>query len=136
MSTDNKLTNEILDEICEEITTSSKGLVHILKKHKITPKMFYNKVRDAGPDRDKYTLAKEMQAHFLFDEIIEIADHTDEDHTPFTGTNVVNRDKIRMEARKWAASKLLPKKYGDKLEVENNINIIPPLFPDVKEIEE
>ena len=70
MSTDNKLTDEIFDEICEEITTSSKGLVHILRGYKISPKMFYNRIKDAGPDRDKYTLAKEMQAHFLFDEII------------------------------------------------------------------
>jgi hypothetical protein len=30
---------------------------------------------------------------------------------------VVNRSKLRVEARKWIAAKLKPKKYGEKLDV-------------------
>ena len=32
---------------------------------------------------------------------------------PVTNHNVINRDRLRVDARKWAASKLAPKKYGD-----------------------
>jgi hypothetical protein len=70
-----------------------------------------------------YTRAREAQADYLADEIISISDHSEEDHTAFTGANVVQRDKLRVEARKWIAAKLKPKKYGDKVEVESNVNI-------------
>ena len=32
-----------------------------------------------------------------------------------------NRSKLRVDARKWVASKLKPKKYGDKLDVDANV---------------
>jgi predicted phage gp36 major capsid-like protein len=32
--------------------------------------------------------------------------------------------RIMIDARKWFASKLLPKKYGDKVEHEGNVNVI------------
>lgn len=31
----------------------------------------------------------------------------------------VQRSKLRVDARKWALSKLLPKKYGDKIDVNH-----------------
>lgn len=51
-----------------------------------------------------YTRAREDQADTLADEIIDIAD-TDKD---------ANRARVRVDARKWVASKLKPQKYGDK----------------------
>jgi hypothetical protein len=53
----------------------------------------------------------------MADEILEISDHREEDHTPFTGMNVVQRDRLRIDTRKWLLSKLEPKKYGDKVDV-------------------
>lgn len=67
----------------------------------------------------QYTRAREAQADVLADEIIEIAEHSEEDHTAFTGINVIQRDKLRIEARKWIASKLKPKKYGDKIDMSH-----------------
>jgi hypothetical protein len=32
--------------------------------------------------------------------------------------------RVELDARKWFASKLLPKKYGDKVEHEGNVNVI------------
>jgi len=36
-------------------------------------------------------------------------------------TEWTNRSKLRVEARKWVAAKLKPKKYGDKVETETKI---------------
>ena len=52
--------------------------------------------------------AREKQADFYADEIIGIAD--DESLDP-------NSRRIMIDARKWAASRLRPKVYGDKLVV-------------------
>ncbi len=58
----------------------------------------------------QYARAREEQADHYADEIIEIAD--------------VEKDaakaRNRIDARKWKASKLKPKKYGDKLDLNHS----------------
>lgn len=53
----------------------------------------------------QYARAREEQAETYADETIEIAD-TEGDP---------QRARVRIDARKWAASKLAPKKYGDRV---------------------
>ncbi len=73
--------------------------------------------------RAQYALAREEQAEFYADEIIKIADdgsndtYTDDDGNVCTNHDVIARSRLRVDARKWHASKLAPKKYGDKLAV-------------------
>jgi hypothetical protein len=64
---------------------------------------------EAGDERyvtfaRNYASAREAQAERFFEQIIEIAD-TEE---------VLERARIRIDARKWVAGKLRPKKYGDR----------------------
>jgi hypothetical protein len=54
--------------------------------------------------RDQYARAREESADVLAQEIVEIADDVSGD---------ANRDRLRVDARKWVAAKLKPKKYGD-----------------------
>src|SRR5258707_6607330 len=67
------------------------------------------------------TRAREEQADKLFREIIEIADDASGDYvTTSDGQEVVNheniqRSRLRVDARKWAAARLAPKKYGDHI---------------------
>jgi hypothetical protein len=74
--------------------------------------------------RDMYARAKEDQADTLAEEILEIADYgindTYEDENGHKRTNhdVIQRSRLRVEARKWIAAKLKPKKYGDKIQQE------------------
>jgi hypothetical protein len=98
-------------------------------------------VKDAGmPDRstvydwlirhpifaDQYTRAREEQADTLADEIIAIADEQPEVIAVVdknTGALIEHKldnaflqwQKNRIDARKWTAMKLKPKKYGEKL---------------------
>lgn len=72
----------------------------------------------------KYARAREIQAERLFDEILAIADDGRRDYVKDEdGNDVVDHDHIkravlRVDARKWYLSKVLPKKYGDKLAVD------------------
>ena len=72
---------------------------------------------------EHYARAREAQADKMAEDILAIADDSAQD--VFVGENgreVVNneaiaRSRLRVDARKWLASKFAPKKYGDKLAV-------------------
>jgi hypothetical protein len=59
---------------------------------------------------EQYARAREAQAESHADRIVEIAD--DDTIDP-------NHKRIMVDARKWVASKLKPKRYGDKLDLEH-----------------
>lgn len=123
--------DEIVEKICELIATSNKSMSTICNEVGISYSTHISWLRLYEDYVHKYARAKEDQADFLAEEMLTISDHTSEDHTPFTGANVIQRDRLRVDTRKWIASKLKPKKYGDKLDVEQTIHTTPPLFPDV-----
>ena len=68
---------------------------------------------------DKYARARDEQAETLADEILAIADEppaevVDDKGVSRTDSGWVTWQKNRMDARKWVAAKLKPKKYGDR----------------------
>lgn len=71
----------------------------------------------------KYARARERQADREVDQIVVIADDSGFDAQIVDGRAVVNsesvnRARLRVDARKWRASKLAAKKYGDKITQE------------------
>jgi hypothetical protein len=72
---------------------------------------------------EQYARAREEQADTNADEILEIADehppeYTDEKGRTSLDITYIQWQKNRIEARKWTAAKLRPKKYGDRMAVE------------------
>lgn len=59
------------------------------------------------PFAPKYARAREAGYRLMADELVEIADNTNGDP---------QRDRLRLDTRKWLLSKALPKVYGDKLQ--------------------
>lgn len=80
--------------------------------------------------REQYARAREAQADALFDEMLDIADDGSNDYvtkerddgSTYEALNAehVQRSRLRIDARKWMASKLQPKKYGDKIDVTSD----------------
>jgi len=74
----------------------------------------------------KYTRARELQAHKLAEEILQIADTTElgvktvhkATGAETTEGDMIEHRRLRVDARKWYLSKVLPKVYGDKLQAE------------------
>jgi hypothetical protein len=71
----------------------------------------------------QYARAREAQADALFDEILEIADDGRNDYmlkveggkeAYLENGEALRRSQMRIDARKWMAGKLRPKKYGEK----------------------
>ena len=74
----------------------------------------------------QYAQARTIQAEQMFDEILDIADDGSNDFILMTkgdvsynmeNKEVTNRSRLRVDSRKWYLSKVLPKKYGDKLDL-------------------
>ena len=69
---------------------------------------------------EKYAYASTSRAEILFDQILEIADDRSKDYIitedgkkKFDSEHW-QRSKLKIEARKWHLSKVMPKKYGEK----------------------
>lgn len=99
-------TQAIADEICEGLA-GGRSLHRLCKEegfpHEAT---VYRWLQENDSFRESYAHARDRQADRFASEIIEIVDEEED----------AARARVRMDARKWAASKLAPKKYGDKVE--------------------
>ena len=62
---------------------------------------------------EQYAHARTIQAEYLLDESLDIADAT------IAETAEVAKSKLQIDTRKWMIEKLAPKKYGAKMEVDN-----------------
>lgn len=128
-----KYTEELGEAICDAIATSKLGLEHVCNANEVFPdaRTVYRWLASNGDFRQKYTHAKELQAELIADEMLDIADDGSNDYMTITkgqetynveDREVTNRSKLRIETRKWLLSKLLPKRYGDKLAVEHDVS--------------
>jgi hypothetical protein len=71
-------------------------------------------LRDEGGFRDQYESSLRMRAEGWADEIVDLADQALE-----AGDSTrVHATRLSLDARKWVASRLLPKKYGDRAAVD------------------
>lgn len=79
---------------------------------------------DKGTFREQYAHARDIQAEYLLDEMIDIADDSINDYEIVDGQERVNhehlnRSKLRIDARKWVIEKQAPKKYGSKQQIDH-----------------
>ncbi len=83
--------------------------------------------------REMYYYARRVQAEMLVDEIIEIADETENDWKPTYNRHgeqngwkpdneAIQRSRVRIDTRKWLATKLVPRIYGDHLDVQHGVS--------------
>jgi len=129
---------ELAELICERVA-GGEGLVKICKSedmpHRSTVMRWLIKNKDFS---DIYAQARDYQADYYFEEILEIADGGDGDMlldaegnpTGKVNHENINRSRLRVDARKWIVARLAPKKYGDQVQfdTENNnwtVNGIP-----------
>lgn len=106
------------DDVCEHIA-SGKSLVSWCKKTGVSYTRIMVDLRKDVDFQQKYAYAREDQADYLADEIIEISDDVSKDITvDAEGKPVIDgfgaqRARLMVDTRKWAASKMKPKKYGE-----------------------
>jgi hypothetical protein len=115
-----KFSQELADKICERVV-EGKSLIKISKELNFNIASFFRWLREEKDFCDKYTRAKVEQADTLIEEILDIADCTkfdktiDENGKIITDHEHITRSRLRVDTRKWIAGKMRPKKYGEKL---------------------
>ena len=124
-------TPDIGDIICEGIS-SGKSLVRICQDESLpSPRAVYRWLRVYDEFRHNYEMAKDDMADYMAEESIDIADNQVAQPLLVDGIPLevdgkvvmvkdsvsVNHARLRIDTRKWYASKLKPKKYGERIAV-------------------
>lgn len=99
-------TREAADEICRRLA-EGETLRAICRDMGLAIGTVLGWVRD---DRDgfaeRYARARDIGYEVMADELIDIADG---------GSDDWQRDRLRVDARKWLLAKALPKRFGDRM---------------------
>jgi hypothetical protein len=122
-----KFSQELFDEICEKIA-NGESLRKICKDDKMPNLTSVWKWLNNNEELSKqYARAREEQAETFVDEILDIADNNkddtfiDEDGKLIINQEVIARSRLRVDSRKWIASKLKPKRFGDYTKIQAEV---------------
>ena len=99
--------------ICERLARSDKPISEIVKGKKYLPSesRFMVWLIETPSLQERYAHAKERQADYIAFDTLRISR---EESNP-------NKARNMIQANQWVASKLSPKKYGDKLELNGTL---------------
>ena len=116
----------ILNSIFIKISNGSSARQAIIESEISNAAFFEWLQKDTSKQyAESYARACEIRAEKLTDEILQIADGANADiigvdektGRPIINGEAINRSRLKIDARKWLAGKLAPKKYGDKIDV-------------------
>lgn len=130
MSRPEEYTEETFSAICSRLA-DGESLAGICREETMPDKStFYRWLQKRHELRDRYAKAKEDGCDALFEELMDIADdgsndwmETNDPDNPgwrFNGEHY-QRSRLRVDTRKWALSKLKPKRYGERIELVNQV---------------
>lgn len=108
--------NEVGEDKVFELITTGSTLKEIWDKYNCGSRSFYKWLRQVEGRKTRYYEARRQAADFLADEILDIADA---DMDP----QQANLAKLRIDSRKWWASRVSPEKWGDKKSPALQINL-------------
>lgn len=116
-------TNELCEIICARIALGES--LNKIVTDDAMPAMttVFRWLREKEDFRHNYEAAKAEQAELFADQIAEIIDTeplqvVDQNGVSRVDSGWVSWQRNRVDARKWIASKLKPKKYGDRIQQE------------------
>jgi hypothetical protein len=105
-----EFSQEIADEICAHIASGKSLRSYCMQSGTVDAATVYRWLEKHESFRDMYARARVILYEHWADEIGDIADLENETD--------VNRARLRVDARKWLLSKMLPRKYGERLQAE------------------
>lgn len=107
-------TQDVADLICERIVESDYGLEQICASEDLpSARTVYRWLNEHDDFRQQYARAKEAQGHVQAERGLKEA---------ITATDAA-LGRLKWDARRWTASKLAPKQYGDKLELGGQVTL-------------
>lgn len=117
-------TPELLEDIIERIAKGGTLLRICEEPGMPNRNTFHEWLAKVEGAKERYEIAVQRRTERYVEEMTQISDdglndtYTDDQGNTRTMTDVIARSKLRVDTRKWIASKLLPKTYGDKVTTE------------------
>ena len=108
---------DIIERICEMLAAGQSMAQICRRKDMPAESTVYKWLAEGGAFSERYARAREQQADLYADEIIEMADACEPEAA------AVAKAKARIDARKWLAARLAPKKYGDRVGLSANMAV-------------
>jgi len=112
MARPSKYSEELVDKMLEEIA-SGRSVISICREEdwSVTHDTWYRWLYKYPELSDRYARAKSIQSEYEADNILDIADNATKEDFQVA--------RLRVDARKWVASKLVPKKYGEYKNIDH-----------------
>ena len=137
---------EVCIRLCQEISTTTRSLKLICEQNSTFPKptTIYRWLSEYEEFREMYAKAKDDQVQLMADQLLEISD------TPQLGeivtvagtgkkrkrerktADMIEHRRLQVETRKWLLSKLRPRQYGERIEVDSTSNPLAELLAEMK----
>ena len=120
--------NPCWQKLCEQISEGKSLSTAIKSEGMPSYQLVMLMLRNNPEFRTMYEKAVESRADRLAEEIIELADQQIPDGLEGPMASAwVQQKRMQVDARKWVASKLKPKTYGDRIDVavtDNRISVM------------
>ena len=113
MAYSQKQRQEIIDKVCDYMSEHGLSLRAICRTDKTIPnrKVINDWLNKDEAFRNQYTRAHEDRLEFLFEQMNELIEACENDR------DSIAKLKIQIDLIKWQLSKMNPKKYGDKQDI-------------------
>ncbi len=124
--------DEIANRICDRIA-NGESLNRICEDSALPSRETVRRwLRDLPDFCGKYARAREDQVEHFLDQVVEIADAAGQAPRPLgeskaesggdtkPAVDQLNLARLRIDARKWAAARLAPRRYGDRIAAEHS----------------
>lgn len=118
----------IITEICDKVIEEKISFNEAVKESDISLVSFYKWISKSDELQTLYKYARDVRSDVLFEQIIEIADTTeegtivetdDQGRTKEKTGDMTQHRRLKIDSRKWVVSRMSPKKYGDKLDLSS-----------------
>ena len=134
-------TPEVAERFCEAIAEGKTIRKACALPGMPDAKTIFKWLRECPEFLQQYARGREFGCDALFDEMREIADDAsgdyseDENGNPRFNGEHVQRSRLRIDTIKWQLSKLLPRRYGDKLDLSHGVQPSDPLASLIKAVQ-
>lgn len=128
MGRSSQYTKKKADEICNRIAEGEPLRVICRDQHMPAWRTVYDWISNNEEFAARIARARELGFDAIAEETLEIADETSRDtlsndHGDYCNHEWVSRSKLRVETRLKLLAKWSPKKYGDRIQVDADVNL-------------
>src|SRR5262245_6377738 len=118
-----KYSTEWAEQFCARIAEGQSVAEICGRRDQPSQQSVYTWLREDDDFLERYARAREAQADLFFKEMLEIADRGKDSENESQAR--IQRDRLRVDTRKWMAARLAPKKYGDRVshDVQGNTTL-------------